>query len=172
MKLSTRPIFVQPFKKESKETKKTQLYAMAVGLQFYYDEEKLRTTLQDHTRENLSEYAFTPSDKIGVYFSDQANLSQDWQHVIRPQSFLRKWFQTHNDHTFTVRFDGFYIHPRNVIILRGRFENNDFFAVVSNMTSGVRTFFHKTNVLRGNYGEMIRLNLPLELTGTAYIHEL
>jgi hypothetical protein len=174
---------------------------IAVGLHLEIDTDKLKIELSKYIPETeMSAYTFISVMDAGFMYGSSCNVGS-WSGIPVSQEDMELWYAKHSardpekhsasdpaKHTEKASVSDpahstdrigqdvnaymtlMYRTPK-IILLQGTIDGKYFAIIVSNMTKGTQTFFHKKNADRGEYGSPICID-RIVLTGKAYKHEI
>lgn len=165
------PLNLTKYQKEKKDNYDTR-QIIAVGLDIQFPPEKLEELKLLLPEDIMFPYDSVPrASKYGIYFNESSVIPTEWKlEVVRRKKIMHDWYTKYADKKLIVTCDKMYVDSfKNIFIMSGKFEKDDFMFILANLTDGNRPFFHKTNVRRGNYGKGIVIP-PITFDATAYIH--
>ncbi len=148
--------------------KKVAVKIIAVGLDLQIPQAEITERLAKVlTPEVLATYTLLPSYKTGIMFSSDCKLGA-WTGLSQPQATMDRWYQKHKETSQSVYFNQMYITDK-VILLNGTYDGKySLQLVVSNMTKGSQTLFHRKNAINGHYGKPITIE-RIEMKGLPYV---
>jgi hypothetical protein len=158
-----------PKVKQSSPQGKESSPIVAVGLDLKIPQDEITKCLtQVLSPEVLASYTILPSYKTGIMFSSNCKLGC-WTGLSQSQAVMEAWYRKHQNIEQSVYFTRMYITDK-VILLDGTYDGKfSLQLVVSNMTKGAQTLFHRKNAINGHYGKPITID-RIEMKGLPYVY--